>query len=43
MDYFKLLVNMIFFKISFDVIYVYKYKVNFGCCFKLYDYDFFIL
>lgn len=34
----KLSVNMILPKISFDVSYTYKYKVNFGRCFKLQDY-----
>lgn len=43
MDHPKLSVNMILLKISFDAIYAYKYKVNFGRCFKLHDYDFFIL
>lgn len=34
----KLSVNMILPKISFDVIYTYKYRVNFGRCFKLHGY-----
>lgn len=38
MEHPKLSVNMILPKISFDVIYTYKYKVNIGRCFKLHDY-----
>lgn len=41
MEHPKLSVNMILPKISFYAIYTYKYKVNFGRCFKLHDYNFF--
>lgn len=37
----KLSVNMILSKISIDVIYTYKYRMNFRRCFKLHGYNFF--